>query len=385
VEEDRVKVAMVGGYHTDVARDVVDRSLEEMIFEAARGALDDAGLDIGDIDGVILTTSDQASGRVIESMVTNGAAGGVGRDVTTLASAGEHALMYGYLRLLASQGRRLLVVAWSKESESVDPRHAQRVAAEPFLLRPLGMDLAVAAGLQAGAYTARYGVDADASGTVRDRRWQAAAHAHGDAAVGTPARAEGYVAWPLTASDLPHVADLACAVVLATEDVVVESQDPAWITGVGWSTDRYNLGERDLTRFEALEVAARQAFGDRPPESAVFEVQEISTVGAFAAYEALGLCPAGDGATVAAGDHVTVNPSGGNLPLNPGNAAGFLRLLNAAQQVRGRAGTAQVEPPPATGVGAALHGFAGQGAAVMVFSAEKQLPNQIQKVSQCAT
>lgn len=373
MEQDRVRVALVGGYHTTVARRVNDRSLEEMVFEAARGALADAGLGIEDIDGIVLTTSDQASGRVIESMVINGAAGGVGRDVTTLASAGEHALVYAHLRLLAQQGRRLLVVAWSKESESLDPQHAQRVAAEPFLLRPLGMDLSVAAGLQASAYAARHGIDADAVSALRDQRWQAASTAHGEAVAQTSAASGDYVAWPLTSADLPQVVDVACAAVLAVEDAVTPTQDPAWITGVGWSTDRYNLGERDLSRFEALASAANQAFAGRPtPEGAVFEVQEISSVGAFAAYEALGLSPAGQGADVVGGG-VSVNPSGGNLPVNPGNAAGFLRLLNAAQQVRGRAGAAQVEPRPRQGVGATLHGFAGQGAAVMVFAAD---PNQ---------
>lgn len=373
MKQDHVRVALVGAYHTTMARRVNDRSLEEMIFEATSGALADAGLDIEDIDGIVLTTSDQASGRVIESMVVNGAAGGVGRDVTTLASAGEHALVYAHIRLLAEQGRRLLVVAWSKESESLDPRHAQRVAAEPFLLRPLGMDLSVAAGLQASAYAARHGVDADAVSALRDQRWQAASAAHGEAVGHEPADSGDYVAWPLTSADLPQVVDVACAAILSIEDAVTPDQDPAWITGVGWSTDRYNLGERDLSRFEALSAAAAQAFdGGESPEDAVFEVQEISTVGAYAAYEALGLSASGQGSQVVDGD-LSVNPSGGNLPANPGNAAGFLRLLNAAQQVRGRAGAAQVEPRPRHGVGATLHGFAGQGAAVMVFAAE---PNQ---------
>jgi acetyl-CoA C-acetyltransferase len=298
--------------------------------------------------------------------------------VTTLASAGEHALVYGYLRLLAQQGRRLLVLAWSKESESVDPRHAGRVAAEPFLLRPLGVDATVAAGLQAGAYSARYGLDAEAVTAVRAQRQQAAARAHGDTPSSSADGQERYVAWPLTAADLPKSADVACAAVLAAGDAVTSAQDPAWITGVGWSTDRYDLGERDLSRFEALETAARQAFGDGPDlDGTVFEVQEISTVGGFAAYEALGLCPAGRGSEVAAGSGPAVNPSGGNLPVNPGNAAGFLRMLSAAQQVRGRAGTGQLDPSPRRGVGAALHGFAGQGAAVMVFASE----NDNEKVS----
>lgn len=360
-------VAVIGVHHSPVRRDVTDQSLEEMVFAASRGALADAGLGIGDIDALVLSTTDQVGGRVIESMVINGAAGGVERDVTTIASAGEHAFAYAYVRLLAGHGRRVLVVVWSKESEAVDPAHADRLTAEPFVLRRIGMSSRAAAGLQASAYVARHGLDADAVRAVRDARSAAARRAHGDTTA--PAGTGDLVAWPLTDLDLPRGCDVACAAVLATADAVSADQDPAWIHGVGWISDRYDLGERDLTRFAALEGAARMALGadGSAADADVVEVQEISTIGAFAACEALGLAPPGAGARAATGP--AVNPSGGNLPANPGNAAGLLRVLAAAQQVRGRAGTVQIAPRPRTAVGAALHGFAGQGAAVVAFGA----------------
>lgn len=358
-------VAVIGVHHTPVRRDVVDQSLEEMVFAAARGALADAGLTIEDIDAVVLSTADQVGGRVIESMVTTGAAGGSGRDVTTVASSGEHAFAYAYVRLRAGQGRRVLVVVWSKESESVDPAHADRLGAEPFILRRLGMSSVAAAGLQASAYVGRHGHDPAAVAAVRAARSEAAARVHGV----TDGRAgEHPVAWPLSDLDLPRGADMACAAVLAHADVVTADQTPAWITGVGWITERYDLGERDLTRFAALEEAARMALGGTgsAADADVVEVQEISSIGGFAACEALGLAPAGRGCDAAVGP--SVNPSGGSLPVDPGNATGVLRFLAAAQQVRGRAGAAQLEPRPRTAVGAALHGFAGQGAAVVAFA-----------------
>lgn len=179
------------------------------------------------------------------------------------------------------------------------------------------------------------------------------------------------IAWPLTEADLPRGCDAACAAVLVTAGAVTAEHTPAWIQGVGWVTERYDLGERDLTRFEALEAAARQAFGSEGSALGLdaVEIQEISTVGGFAACEALGLARAGQGAHAATSPHV--NPSGGNLPANAGNAAGVLRFLAAAQQVRGRAGAAQIHPHPRSTAGAALHGFAGQGAAVVAFSADK--------------
>lgn len=367
-----IPVAVVGACTTPLRRGVQDQSLEEMIFDAARGALADAGLAMTDIDAVLLSTTDQAEGRVIESMVTNGAAGGVERDVTTLASAGEHAFAYAYLRLRAGQSQRVLAVVWSKESEATDPVHAEILGAEPFLMRPLGMTSAVAAGLQGSAYASRYGYDAEAVQAVRSARRRAAVTADRGPAASEASAAQDAAAWPLTMADLPARCDAAAAAVLVTGDAVTEGQTPAWITGVGWVTERYDLGERDLTRFQALESAARMALGTDGQGASVdvVEVQEISTMASFAACEALGLAPAGKGAEVATGSKPAVNPSGGNLPANPGNAAGFVRFLEAAQQVRGRAGAVQVQPQPKTAVGAALHGFAGQGAAVVAFSAE---------------
>lgn len=358
-------IAVVGVHHTPYRKTVETQSLEEMAFAAARGALADAGLTIADIDAVVLSTTDQVEGRVIESMVVNGAAGGVSRDVTTIASSGEHAFAYACLSLLAGQAERVLVVVWSKQSEGLDPSHADWLGAEPFLLRRLGMTSVAAAGLQASAYNARYGFDEAAVRSLRDVR-QAAAAAAGNL-VDTDATGR-VVAWPLTDLDLPRSCDMACAAVLTTSGHVTPDQQPAWIRGIGWATGSYDLGDRDLTTFESLATAARMALGpDRlATDIDVAEIQEISTVGAFAAAEAVGLAPPGGGPDAALA--AAINPSGGNLFADPGNASGFLRFLQAAQQVRGTAGPAQVAPQPRTALAAALHGFAGQGAAVITFA-----------------
>lgn len=365
-------IAVVGAHHTPARRQVTDQSLEEMIFATSRGALADAGLTIADIDAIMLSTTDQVEGRVIESMVTNGAAGGVGRDVTTLASAGEHAFAYGCLRARAGLARRMLVVVWSKESEGLDPAHADRLTAEPFFLRRLGMSSNAAAGLQASSYVARHGLNESAVATLRATRWEAASRVHDAVAPDVlQEETEQMVAWPLTAADLPHGCDMACAMVLATDEAVSGKQRPAWITGVGWVTDRYDLGERDLSRFQSLQAASKMAFGEHgsPRDADVVELQEISAIGSFAACESLGLAAPGEGASAGAPGGPALNPSGGNLPVNPGNAAGFLRLLYAAEHIRRP--PAQLDRPPQTTVAAALHGFAGQGATVVRFDAER--------------
>lgn len=361
-------IAVIGIHHTPYQKVVETQSLEEMVFAAARGALADAGLTIHDIDAVVLSTTDQVEGRVIESMVVNGAAGGVGRDVTTIASSGEHVFAYAYLSLLAGQADHVLVAVWSKESEGLNPAHADWLGAEPFLLRRLGLTSVAAAGLQASAYAARYGFDQAAVRSLRDAR--AAAATTAGAMVETDATGR-LVAWPLTDLDLPRGCDMACAAVLTTAGRVTQGQNPAWIRGVGWATECYDLSGRDLTGFGSLTIAARMALGTGvlATDIDVLEIQEISTVGAFGAAEAVGLAPPGGGAGAALS--AAVNPSGGNLFADPGNASGFLRILQAAQQVRGAAGPVQVHPRPRTALAAAVHGFAGQGAAVVSLTADQ--------------
>jgi len=342
-----------------------------MIFEAARGALADACLTIADVDSVVLSTSDQVNGRVIESMVTNGAAGGVGKDVTTLASGGDHAFIYACLRLMAGQAQRVLVAVASKESEGLNPAHADWLCAEPFLMRPLGISSVVAAGLQASAYAARFGLDAEQVAAVSERRkrdWALSQDPIETDDSSQPA------AWPLTRGDLPTPCDAACAAILVAGGVVSPDQTAAWIAGIGWVEDRYELGDRDLTTFASLKAAAATALGEnrRAQDVDVIEVQEISSVASFVALESLGLADSGQGAAGPREGSPVVNPSGGNLPANPGNAAGFMRLLSAAQQVRGRAGAAQLDPKPELAIGAAMHGFAGQGASVVLFAATRE-------------
>lgn len=365
------RVAVVGGYHTPVQGPVSHLKLEELVFDAAQGALADAGITIDDVDAIVIATDDQVHGRVIESMVTAGAVGAVHGDLTTVASAGEHALVYGYLRLLAGHSRKVLCMAWGKPSESKNPQHAEIVSAEPFLLRPYGMVNSVAAGLQASAYAARFGIDDATVARVRDLRRRSAESTHGwspDIAQ-SPDR---LVAWPLTEADLPVSCDVAAGVVLMTTDAVNDDHRCAWIDGVGWSTSAYDLAARDLSQFQSLSDAAASAWGaDEDRTADVVEMVEISTVGGFAAYESLGFAPPGGGSVIAdAGE--TVNPSGGNLTAHPGNAAGFMRLLAAAQQIRGVAGATQIQPVPKSAVGATVHGYAGQGAVVMRFGAGEE-------------
>ena len=144
---------------------IPDRTLEELIFEAASSVLADAGLAWREVDGVVIAASDLVDGRVISSMVTAPPAGGYMKDLLAVASSAEHAFVLAYLRLAAGLGDTALVAGWSKCSEAPIPQ-VERLSLDPFYRRHVGMDGLVAAALQAGAYRDRYRVPDEAAARV---------------------------------------------------------------------------------------------------------------------------------------------------------------------------------------------------------------------------
>jgi hypothetical protein len=318
-------VALVAS-RTVGATQVKDRSLEELTFEASSGVLADAGIPAASIGSVVLYGQDQMNGRVISCMVAAGPAGGVDRDVTMIASSGEHALIYAYLRLLAGQGDSVLVVAWGKPSEGVHPEHAELVHAEPYLLRRLGMNNAVAAALQAS----RLG--------------------HVPAGDGSAA----VTSWPLTTEDLPAGYDSVHTAVLCRAGTFDAGAEISWVKGAGWATDVYDLGGRDLADLTSLDAVVAQLDRQGAPAPSTWDRVEIA-----APSEPL-VGPIASRLGVRAG--CEVNPDASTSALESSAlTAGFARMIAAAQAAgNGSAVTA--------GVG--LQGFAGQGAAAMVFGKE---------------
>lgn len=318
------RVAMVATHSVGAPR-VDDQSLEELTFAASSGALAAAGLTAASVGSIVIYGQDQMNGRVISCMVASGPVGGVDRDVTMIASSGEHALVYAYLRLLAGQGDSVLVVAWGKPSEGVHPEHAELVAAEPYLLRRLGMNDTVAAALQAS----RLG--------------------H------TPAAGTATIAWPLTRDELPGTHDAVHAAVLKREGSFDAGSEIAWVRGAGWSMDVYDLGARDVAEAASVDAVLKQLGNQGAPLPADWDRAEIaasSEPAVAAVADRLGLR-----------DDCRVNADADTSSLPTSKlTAGFLRMLNAAQ--------AAGDDPGTVTAGVGTQGFAGQGTAAMVFGKE---------------
>ena len=122
----RIQVGVVGSA-VFAPRHPERTSLEEALHAVTKAALRDAGIEIEDIDGIVVASCDQLDGRAISIMAASGSVGGVGRDILSTPSAAEHAFVLAALRVRSGMYRTNLVVSWSSlEAGSVSETHSGR-------------------------------------------------------------------------------------------------------------------------------------------------------------------------------------------------------------------------------------------------------------------
>lgn len=188
------------------------------------------------------------------------------------------------------------------------------------------------------------------------------------------------VAPPLRLGDCSSMTDGAAAVVLAAEERVDRYTDaPAWIRGTGQYSDFHNLANAgSLTEWTGLKRAAREAL-DRAKidvrDLDLAEIHDCFTISEIVEYEALGLCPAGEGGKFAGdgrgdrGGDLLVNPRGGLLGCgHPLGATGIAQVVEVFQQFARTVPAARQAPDPEW---ALVHNLSGSANvhSVMVYQA----------------
>jgi len=187
------------------------------------------------------------------------------------------------------------------------------------------------------------------------------------------------VADPLTLYHCCPTTDGAAAALVVSEDVVEEYTDaPVRVAGVGAAADRVGLFQRDTyTAIPASRRAAETAYdaaGVEPAGLDFAEVHDCFAVAELLAYEDLGFCDRGaagayveSGATRPDGD-LPVNTSGGlKAKGHPIGATGAGQVVEAYDQLTGRAGDRQLDDP-AVGL---THNVGGSGGAAVVHVLER--------------
>ena len=351
------RVAIVGYAQTKHQWDM-PKTREDMVFEVAKGAAEMAGVTREEIDTVINASSDYLDGRTISELFLTMPSGAYLKDYTKTEMDGAFAALYGVMKILAGTHDVALIVA-NTQGSTFNPHQVSYHMLDPTFDRQLKVlnDMAIAA-IQARMYMDKYGVGAEEGAMVSVKNlWCAAknpnAHRKMPGVTVEDVLGSKMLYEPIRELMMSPVSDGACAVVLASEEKARKLTDnPVWIEGVGSSQDFY-VRDRNLQRLEALEKAARRAYrmaGIKDPfaEIDVAEVTERYAHEELMIYEALGFCEEGkarrlvDNYVTWLGGQMPVNPSGGALGADPITATGLIRIVEAAKQIRGEAGTYQV-------------------------------------------
>lgn len=358
------------------------KSLEELLYDIAQEAMEDAGLTADEIDGIVVASNDQFDGRAISIMAASGSVGGVDRDILSTPSASEHAFVMGVLRIASGQYETHLIVSWSPvEASSLS--EAQRLGADPYFHRALPLDELSGAALQASAILASRPEAADLAKRLSARNRANGKQAYPDTVEGISDASAPSGRWPIEKDMISPPVLGAVAIVIASEDYVAQHKldNVAWVRGMGWATEAGFLGDRDLSAAPALEEAARRAYAEAglsDPRTAfhVAELTDVSPYQELLAYDALGLSEKSkwqddvfSGVFDRGGD-LPVNPSGGVTAINPVFCTGLIRIAEAARQVQGKAGRHQISNAR-TALGHAASGFAMMYQTVLVLGQNK--------------
>ena len=357
---------LVGWGHTPFGKfDNMD--LEQLIRDAVQPALDSAGLEPKDIDGIFLGHFN--AGFVRQDFTASLPAVAIPEFRHTPSVRMENACATGSAAIWAAMDaiesgrmKRTLVIGMEKMNGLSTPEVAATLIKCAYM-KEEGEDPAGFAGIFGGVaaeYFRRFGDQSDALAAISAKNHSNGMHnpfAHMRRDLGfefcrNASDKNPFVSGPLKRSDWSLVSDGAAALVLSNTPLT-----GAKVPALRWRSrtqvnDFLPMSRRDPTRFEGAALAWQRGLasaGIGLSALSFVELHDCFTIAEMLQYEAMGLAPHGQGARVIL-DGVTrkdgklpVNPSGGlESKGHPIGATGVSQHVMAAMQLSGTAGGMQL-------------------------------------------
>ena len=360
------EACIIGWAHTNFGK-LEDPDVESLIARVARTAIDDAGIDPSDVDGVFVSLfnngfskQDFPSSLVLQS---------VPELRFTQATRFENACASGSAAihgardfLAAGRGRFALVIGAEKMTATASPQVGDILLSAAYRKEegeiPAGF--AGVFGKIAESYFQRYGDQSDALATIAaknhkngvDNPYAQMRRDLGFDFCRTVSDKNPYVAPPLKRTDCSMVSDGAAALVLTTEETARTLAKAVRFRAAVQVNDFLPLSRRDPTAFEGAAQAFHRALaqaGLTLKDLDFAEVHDCFTIAELLVVEAMGLAPQGQGAKIIL-DGITQKT--GRLPINvsgglkakghPIGATGVSMHAIAAMQLTGTAGAMQL-------------------------------------------
>ena len=358
----RGKVAIVGAADTEVGK-VPQYGATALCVEAARCALDDAGITKDQIDGLVTCNSmaephmyhAEAIAEYLQIFprycVTAAAGGGTTFSVLHNAAA---AIASGVCDTVLISMADSLRSGLSREQATT----LQSSAGHPQFEIPYGATVPAYYALIANAHM-------DAYGTTPEQLAAVAVSARKHAALNDNAQMQEIIsvddvlgsrmiADPLHLLDCSLVSDGGAAVILTSADRASDfPQQPVYVLGAGEGHGHEHISQAQSLTTSAAVESGRRAFemaGLGPGDIDVAEIYDCFTPVVLIELEDLGFCEKGGaGAFVEAGEtaldgSLPMNTHGGLLShCHPGNPGSMFALTEAVTQLRHDAGARQVK------------------------------------------
>jgi len=358
--------AIVGWGHTPFGK--LEGSLEDLIVQAAREALADAGIGGQDVDAVWLGNfnAGMVPDGFASSMILAADEGLRWKPATRLenACASGSAALYAAMDAIASGRVRTALVVGAEKMTAVD--NAAVTAAlgcASYQKEEAGKSFPMIFAEFARAYTEKWGDPTEAMAHIAAKNHAAAVH-NPLAQLRKPLELDfclheseknPMIAAPLKKTDCSLVSDGAAAVVLVRADMAKDFRRAVGFRAAQQVNDLLPLSAKDLTAFEGPRRAFNAAYaqaGVSVSDIAFAEVHDCFTIAELLSVEAMGLAAPGrgrelviDGGTGRNG-RLPVNMSGGlKAKGHPVGATGVSMHVIAARQLTGEAGDMQLPDP----------------------------------------
>ena len=355
------EVAIVGVGMTPFG-ELWDRSLRNLLADAGRAALADAGVDrvdsllVGNMTAGMFVGQEHVGAMAADAI---GLLGVPAARVESACASGATALRLGFFEVASGAADLVMVCGVEKMNDVTDATDALAAASDREYEAYYGATFPSLYAMMARAHMEKYGTTVEQLNLVSIK-------AHRIGAKNPLAQfrreitmkdveASPMVAEPLRVLHCSPVTDGAAAVILCPLERAKEfNPHPVKIAGVGAATASLALHDRaDLCSLEAVRLAGERAYamaGRKPEEIDVAEVHDCFAIAEIMNVEALGFVPEGKGgAAVEAGEtdlggRIPVNPSGGlKSKGHQVGATGVAQVVEIYHQLRGESGERQVD------------------------------------------